>query len=52
MRWVGRIRKREKYKITPYGLPDLQLAHFGTKMHLEVLEVCQKNNLLLTIKFH
>ena len=35
----------------PYDLPDLQLAHYGIKMNLEVPDICQKDNLLTTVKF-
>lgn len=34
------LNKWEKCKISPCGLPDLQIAPCGFKMNLEVLEVC------------
>jgi hypothetical protein len=40
----------KKCKISNNGLPDLQLALCGIKMNSEVFEVCQKNNLLPTVK--
>jgi hypothetical protein len=42
--FVGKIAKWD------CNLPNLQLAHCGIKMNLEIPKVCQKNNLLRTIK--
>jgi hypothetical protein len=48
-------KEKEKYKISPCGLPDLWLVYCGQNEH-NVSKICQKkkkkNNLLLTIKFH
>jgi hypothetical protein len=43
---------REKYKISPYGLLDLQFTPCGIKMNSKVPVVCRKNNLVLTVKLH
>jgi hypothetical protein len=42
--FVGKIAKWD------CNLPNLQLAHCGIKMNIEIPKVCQKNNLLRTIK--
>lgn len=31
-------------------LPGLQIAQYGIKMNSDITEICQNNNLLLTIK--
>ena len=36
------IKKREKYKISPCSILDLQFTPCGLKTNLEVPEVCQK----------
>ena len=33
------------------GLLDLRFVYCGIKMNSNVLEVCQKNNLLFSVKF-
>jgi hypothetical protein len=45
------LKHRKKCKISPRGLPDLHFALCGIKMNLDVPNICEKNNLLLTIKF-
>jgi hypothetical protein len=35
-------KRREKYKISPYGLPDLQFTPCGFKTNLKVPMVCKK----------
>jgi hypothetical protein len=47
--WGFRAILREKCKISPCGLLDLQLTHCGIKMNSKVPDICQKNNI---VKFH
>ena len=42
---------REKCKISPCGLLDLQLIPCGIKVNSKFLNVCQNNNLTPTVKF-
>jgi hypothetical protein len=44
-------KKGKKCKINPYDLPDLQLTPHGFKMNSNVLDVCQKDNIVLIVKF-
>jgi hypothetical protein len=48
----GGIYFREKYKISPCGLLDLQFTPCCIKTNLKVPVVCKKNNLVPTVKFH
>jgi hypothetical protein len=43
---------REKYKISPCGLLDLQFTLCGIETNSKVPVVCKKNNLIPTVKFH
>jgi hypothetical protein len=43
---------KEKYKISPCGIPDLQFTLCSIKTNLKVLMACKKNNLIPTVKFH
>jgi hypothetical protein len=43
---------REKYKISPCGLFDLQFTPCGIKTNSKVPVVCKKNNLVPTVKLH
>jgi hypothetical protein len=43
---------REKYKISPCGLLDLQFTSCGIKTNSKVPVICKKNNLVPTVKFH
>jgi hypothetical protein len=43
---------REKYKISPCGLLNLQFTPCGIKINSKVPIVCKQNNLVLTVKFH
>jgi hypothetical protein len=46
------ITEREKYKISPCGLLDLQFTPCGIKTNSKVHMICKKNNLVPTVKFH
>jgi hypothetical protein len=48
----SKLKNREKYKISPCGLLDLQFTPCGIKTNSKVPVVCKKNNLILTVKFH
>jgi hypothetical protein len=43
---------REKYKISSWGLLDLQFTPCGIKTNSKVPMVCKKNNLVPTVKFY
>jgi hypothetical protein len=50
--FIKTIKYREKHKISPCGLPDLQFTPCGIKTNLKVLWYTKENNLVPTVKFH